>query len=482
MVKIRIPGRGKPAEGGDKLGRTIIEYGILTLLVLSPLPAASTDEWAILVIELTALALTAVYLLLNDPPQINPKLAARLGRLKIVVVALFLWAGGQLLPLPKFLVKILSPKTVALHQQFSPRFADQKFFSLSLVPTQTLKEVLELVTYILIAYLVVKTITHRRQIKRMMTVIVAMGFFEALYGIFELSQKNPRVLFYKKIYNLDSATGSFINRNHFSGYLELIIPLAISLAIARLDAFGRPGQKWRTLLTGWTSRKAAFLVFTAVAVVVMSLGIILSNSRSGVFLLLLTFVISLELAVLHLSRSRTRQSWIRRFLIILFIIITGLALYAGIDSMLGRFSLDNLLQEGRPQMWGNVLTMIRDFPLFGTGWGTFASVYPAYATVKFEGMVLVHAHNDYLEFLSELGLIGFILLAGILFFMALDSFLIWSKRRNVEIKGLAAGGLISIFIMLVHSLTDFNLHIPANALLFSVVLALTYTTVYHRKS
>jgi hypothetical protein len=64
----------------------------------------------------------------------------------------------------------------------------------------------------------------------------------------------------------------------------------------------------------------------------------------------------------------------------------------------------------------------------------------------------------------------------------LDSFLTWSKRRNPEIKGLAMGGIISVFIILIHSLTDFNLHIPANTLLFSVVLALTYTTVYHRKS
>jgi O-antigen ligase len=114
--------------------------------------------------------------------------------------------------------------------------------------------------------------------------------------------------------------------------------------------------------------------------------------------------------------------------------------------------------------------------------GTFASVYPVYATVKFEGMVLVHAHNDYLEYLSELGLVGFLWLAGVVLYIALDSFLTWSKRRNPEIKGLAMGGIISVFIILIHSLTDFNLHIPANTLLFSVVLALTYTTVYHRKS
>ena len=482
MVENKFPDRENSKPALDRLGRTIIESGILALLVLSPLPAASTDDWAILIIELWAIALTVVYFLLAHPPRTNVHLAQRLGRLKYGLAALFLWIGVQLLPLPKWMVSVLSPRTVALHQQFSPRFADLKFFSLSLVRSQTLGEALRLFSFILIAFLVVKTITHRRQIQRLMTVIVGMGLFEAVYGIFELSQKNPRVFIFKKVFNLDSATGTFINRNHFSGYLEMIIPLALSLAISRLDFFGGPGRKWRDRLSAWTGRPAALVVFASVALVMMSLGIVLSNSRSGVFLLVLTFVIGLELTAFHFSQARSRQVWLRRFLVAAFALITVLALYVGIDAMLGRFAHDNLLHDGRPRMWGNVLSIIRDFPLFGTGLGTFGSVYPLYATVKFEGMVLVHAHNDYLEYLSELGLVGFVLLAGLVFYVAVDSFRTWSKRRNPEIKGLAMGGIISVFIILVHSLTDFNLHIPANALLFSVVLALAYATVYHRKS
>jgi len=482
MAENKFPGRENSREARDRLGRTIIEAGILALLVLSPLPAASTDDWAILIIELWAIALTVVYFLLAHPPRINAKLAQRLGRLKYGLAALFLWIGIQLLPLPKFMASILSPRTVALHQQFSPRFADLKFFSLSLVRSQTLGEALKLFSFILIAFLVVKTITHRRQIQRMMAVIVAMGLFEALYGIFELSQKSPRVFIYKKVFNLDSATGTFINRNHFSGYLEMIIPLALGLAIFRLDFFGGPGRKWRDRLSAWTGSQAALLIFASIALVIMSLGVVLSNSRSGVFLLVLTFVLGLELTALHSSQVRNPQVWLRRFLVAAFVLITVLALYIGIDGMLGRFARDNLLHEGRPRMWGNVLTIIRDFPIFGTGLGTFASAYPVYATVKFEGMVLVHAHNDYLEVLSELGLVGFLLLAGLVFYVTGDSFRTWSRRRNPEIKGLAMGGIISVFIILVHSLTDFNLHIPANTLLFSVVLALTYATVYHRKS
>jgi O-antigen ligase len=122
-----------------------------------------------------------------------------------------------------------------------------------------------------------------------------------------------------------------------------------------------------------------------------------------------------------------------------------------------------------------------DFPVAGTGLGTFADVYPAYETVPLEGRLL-HAHNDYLENLSDLGLAGFALLLGTVLFLTVDGFLVWSKRRQLQIKSLGMGGFVAVAAILVHSLTDFNLHIPANTLLFAVVLGLAYTTAYYRKA
>jgi len=127
------------------------------------------------------------------------------------------------------------------------------------------------------------------------------------------------------------------------------------------------------------------------------------------------------------------------------------------------------------------MRIVKDFPLFGTGLGTFGLTYEAYETLGLSGM-LAHAHNDYLEYMSELGLLGFVLLAAPILFVLVDSFLTWTKRRNPEIKSLALGGIISVFVMLVHSFTDFNLHIPANALLFVVILAMNWSAIYYRKS
>jgi len=467
-------------EKKDRLLRKIIEYGLLALLVFSPLPAASVHEWSILAIELTALFLTAVYFLLAQPPRINQNLSSRLRWPRYLFFGLFLFILIQIIPLPKFLVKVISPQAYFLQEQFSPGFAEMKTFTLSLVPSHTLREALELLAYVLIGFLVVRTITRRHQVKRMMTLLIIMGAFEAFYGLFELYRKNPRLLFYKKIYNLDSATGTFINRNHFSGYLELILPLAIGLIISRVDLFSAPRQRWTERIRHLMGEGLTSPLILALGVVIMSLAIILSHSRSGVFLLLLTFFLFLELTVLYFGRTRNRQIWIKNFLKVIFVAITLLALYIGVEATINRFSLDNLSEEGRPFYWRNVAAIIADFPLFGTGLGTFASVYQAYEKIGLEGF-LNHAHNDYLEYLSELGLLGFLLLAGGILFMAMDSILTWSKRHNPEIKGLALGGIVSTIIMLIHSFTDFNLHIPANIVLFSVVLSLTFVTVYHRK-
>lgn len=163
-----------------------------------------------------------------------------------------------------------------------------------------------------------------------------------------------------------------------------------------------------------------------------------------------------------------------------FLIIIFFSLYIGIDATTERFTLDTLRYEGRPTIWGNVKTIVGDFPFFGTGLGTFSSVYPAYEESELPGHVS-HAHNDLLEYLSELGILGMILLFSTIVFIAVNSFLIWRVRRNPEVKGLALGGIIAIVAILIHSITDFNLHIPANMVLFSVVISMTAVTAFYKE-
>jgi predicted tellurium resistance membrane protein TerC len=75
-----------------------------------------------------------------------------------------------------------------------------------------------------------------------------------------------------------------------------------------------------------------------------------------------------------------------------------------------------------------------------------------------------------------------IFLFGGIAFMVVSSFLIWRARRHPQVKGLALGGIVAIVVILIHSIADFNLHIPANMVLFTVVLSLTAVTAFYKRS
>jgi len=464
----------------DKVCRKIIDYGILGVIVFSPLPAASVYGWSILVIELAVLVMMVAYFLLKARPQNNELLSFSLRWPRYLFFGFLAFIFIQIIPFPSFLVKFLSPGAYSFRELFSVDFSKIKFMSFSLLPSSTFREGLELLAYFLLGFLIVKTVTRRQQIRRIVTVLVAMGVFEAVYGLFELYNKNPHVLFYKKIYSLDSVTGTFVNRNHFSGYLEMVIPLTIGLIIARIDLFSLVGLKWREKLLRLSEKGLAKNLLLLFGMVVMAVAIILSKSRSGVFLFILTFILFFELAALYFGRTRHRQKWIKNFLAVSFLVITLICLYIGIKATLERFALDKLLSERRPIVWSNVTSIIGDYPLFGTGLGTFAAVYPAYEQ-KLTPPHFSHAHSDYLEYLAELGVVGMILLLGGILFMLASSFLVWRERRHPEVKGLALGGIVAVVNILIHSIADFNLHIPANMVLFTVVLSLTMVTAFYKR-
>jgi O-antigen ligase len=478
------PKGGPSASGRDHrpFARKVLDCGLLALLVWSPLPAASVKEWSILIIEIAVALLGAAYVFCDPKPTLNIHMPPALRRLRLPVAGLFGVLAFQILPLPVGLVRILSPGTYAFHKQFSPDFARMTLMTLSVVPSATFRAGLELLTYFLLGFLVIKTVNHGRQIRSIIIGLVGIGVFEALYGLFELTKGAPRILFYKKVFNLNSVTGTFVNQSHFSGYLEMIVPLAIGLIIARTSflSIGIKGIKEKILLI--TSQGILANILIALGTVIMSLGIIASNSRAGLVVLIFSFFMVFGLFALSFSRTGFRQLWIKNFIRIMFLAILALALYIGIGSSIQRFGLDNLLHEDRPLYWANVVKMIGDFPLFGTGLGTFVSAYPFYEKRGAADMLLVHAHNDYLEYLAELGVVGTVFLLGCILTLVVQAVRAWRERRNPEAKGMALGGIVSLAGIGLHTVTDFNLHIPANAALFTVVLSLTFVAAFYRKT
>ena len=459
-----------------------LEYGLLALLLWSPLPAASVEEWSIFVVELAVAVMAAAYVLLEPKPVLNRHLRPALKPMRAVVAVFFGFLALQIVPLPAGLVRAVSPGSYEFQRLYSPGFGGRKVMSLSIVPSETLREGLFLAACFILGFLVLKTVVRGRRIRTIITVIVCSGVFQALYGFFELHRDDPRLLFYKKTFYPDLVTGTFVNRNHFSGYLEMVIPLALGLVLARTNLLSFEADGFREKFLLWTSKEGLGNVLILASVVVMSLGIVMSNSRSGLVVLGLILFLFLGLSLFSYSQTGYRRPWIGKSIQTTILLVTALVIYIGVGSTIRRFARDDLLLDARSVYWANSADIVRDFPLFGTGLGTFASVYNAYETRGGDDKQLVHAHHDYLEAVAELGLVGAVILIGGVLYLATRAFLVWRKRRDAQARGLALGGLVSLAGMGVHAFTDFNLHIPANMVLFTVTLCLTVAMAFYRKT
>jgi tetratricopeptide (TPR) repeat protein len=136
----------------------------------------------------------------------------------------------------------------------------------------------------------------------------------------------------------------------------------------------------------------------------------------------------------------------------------------------------------RFSIYGGTLAMARDFPLFGAGLGTFADVFPKYRTDPFTDKVADMAHSDWLQLLGEIGVIGFlfIFVGAVFYFLYLWKNL--QKRQDPFAVGITLGCLGALCSVGFHAMVDFPLHIPANAMLMGVVLALAFLAVHlHRQ-
>ena len=128
--------------------------------------------------------------------------------------------------------------------------------------------------------------------------------------------------------------------------------------------------------------------------------------------------------------------------------------------------------ELRTDVARHSVDLVRDFPLLGTGAGSFYNTYLRYRTPR--ESYWDHAHNDYVEIAADNGLLGLGLLGGLVVLTGGQALLILLRRRSSLPRGMAFGGLMAIVALAIHSTVDFNLQLPANALTLVVVMAMVW--------
>ena len=375
----------------------------------------------------------------------------------------------------------LCPLPVSLAPMFG-RARDElpsgSYFTISMERYQTVSHLLLLVTYLTAFFLTLFLCRDRNAKKRLVFALVSLGAFEALYGLIQYLTGWQQIFAYVKKYYLEEATGTYINRNHFAGFLEMILPFVIVLALrwTYLLSKNTPGRAgtFRKLISRTELVSVVFWLFLAIVILA---ALILSRSRMGIISALVSLVAILALAGTSTVGPRARAAVAAVF----FLGVLGLVVWIGSDPVMSRFETlgqeYNLSGQSRVSIWHDTLGLIRQHPFLGTGLGSFFVAYTSVQTA-FLNLLVEHAHCDYLEVATELGLPGAILVFGSIFWVLAQSARRYGKLEERFDKAVSLACIGSIGAILVHSLADFNLYIPANALVFTMILAMAWSSAH----
>jgi O-antigen ligase len=274
--------------------------------------------------------------------------------------------------------------------------------------------------------------------------IMIFSFLVAGLGLLQHLTFNGKLYWFREMHYGGIPFGPYVNRNHFAGFVELVLPMAfVPLLLGRV-------------------RREKLLLVGMLAIIPMS-ALFLSASRGGIISL------GAELAflalVLALRRTGGRNILVGGTVLLLAFLTVS---WLGVNEVLSRFSSLQTLEvrpDKRASMRHGAWHIFLDHPVLGTGLGTLQQVYPPYETV-YDGKIVNHAHNDYLEALAETGVLGGICCGWFLVTLFLGALRFLLSSDNSFAATLRLCGWTGCWGLLVHSLVDFNLHIPANLLLF----------------
>lgn len=443
-------------------------YCFLALIFWLPIPLGSNRPWAWSILEVSSLMLLASVfikaLVFNLP--IKSKIApykSLIGAFTLVQI----WILIQTFVLPQEILFTISPALASIYS--SVPFSTN---TLSLDVSETFVESLLGWSYWAIMLLTILLVNSEKRLKQILIVILLSGTFQAVYGSLMALSGAP-TSWLLSLENNHIATGSFIYKNHFANFLLLCLSMGIGLMVAGLSRVQRRSKKaqLREFISSLMKGKATLRI----ALALMVIALVLSKSRMGNAAFFVSMTATGVLAFFYFKDRSKSLTFLLASLLVIDTFILGA--WFGIDKVQERLAQTSFAQETRDEVVIDSFELIKQYPLTGTGAGSFYTVFPS---VKGPSILHFydHAHNDYIQFTLEYGVPATLLLAAIVLSALWQSFYAMRHRRHPLMKGSAFGSMMAIIGMLIHISVDFNLQAPANAAYFTLIVTLAWQSRY----
>jgi len=387
--------------------------GICSLLVFGVLAFGAVEEWAQAVLEVGA----GVLFLLWAIQQYRKK-------------------GEQLIIPPEFL-PLCAFALVAVFQ-LAFNLTASRYYTRNLLQL--------LIMYLVVVLLMSQAFTRRSHWRGFMWFLMTLGFFVSVFGILQSLTFDGKLYWFREMRFGGAAFGPYVNRNHFAGFAEMVIPVSLV-----------------PLALGKVRRERLFLVSLFALVPIVAL--LLSASRGGIISFGMQMVVLFLLLLVR--RVRSKHMIVGGVVVLAAVMAVS---WIGVNQVLARFTGTQALEASagkRASMRQDTWRLFLDHPTWGTGLGTFEMVFPPYDSL-YDGKIVNHAHNDYLEVLAETGVAGGLCCLWFLVVVLLNALKGTADLGESFGSVLNLTGLVACSGILIHSLVDFNLRIPANALFFFV--------------
>lgn len=399
---------------------TVVLYGSFGLLMFGPLAFGAVEPWSIFILEVGAVLLAALWL------------AKQFIEEEISI----LW-NQIYLPMIAFAAMVLL----------------QLIFGITAYRHDTITQGMLYCAYGLLCFLVTQSLLRASEARKIAVILSVYGAIVASFALVQGVAPNGKLYWMRQPLLGGWIYGPYVNHNHYAGLMEMLVPIPMVIAVSHLAH-----EKTR--------------IAAGIAAAVMAGTIFLSGSRGGML------AIFVELATLGVLLSRQKKQLRIALGVAAFVVVlVSLLVWLGGKELTTRVT--SISTEARGEISGGMrLSIDRDTarmftqrPVFGWGLGTFPVVYPQFRSF-YTNFFVNEAHNDYLQLLAEMGILGSFTMAWFLFIVFRQvrrKTHKWTSDVSGAVSLACALGILGI---LVHSLVDFNLQIPANAALFYVFCAI----------
>jgi O-antigen ligase len=378
-----------------------------------------------------------------------------------------IWRGRLQLRTPWVFLPLLAFIAFVGLQYFGPRVdlnSPHGFLPHTVEPYSTALYLLVAIGCVAVTFSIVHGFRSREQVLRLVICIIAVGVFEACYGLVQ-KLGGFQYIWGTRIGD-NYAHGTILNHNHYALLLNMAISVGVGYLYMRTIELLR-GQKTtlRAILAMPDSPK---LVWILVLLAIMGLGVFASLSRMGIF----AMFVCLGFMVTAVCLTEGKKQAVV-LMVFVAIAITGLGLYMGVDAAFERYAelaAPGQIETGRASLWRDAWPMITQTPWFGKGLGSFQWTFRAYET-EIPDIPAAYAHNDYLQILAETGIVGLCLVIWV--FAAC-----WqTARRNLAdpdpmVRGIGLALIGALAAAAVQEITDYSLYIPGIVAPFFLLIGL----------